>query len=62
MSFGAIIITGLGLAVGLAGLYLAWRLVRLLPVERHDAAGGDDATVGEGEAAPEDENGPARER
>lgn len=62
MSFGAFVITGLGLAVGLAGLYLAWRLVRLLPVERHDAAGGEDATVGEGETAREDEKGPPGER
>ena len=61
MSFGAFIITGLGLAVGLAGLYLAWRLVRLLPVERHDA-GGKAAAAGEGETASEGGKGPADEQ
>lgn len=61
MSLGALIITGLGLAVGLAGLYLAWRLVRLLPVERHDA-GGKEAAAGEGEMAPEAGEGPADEQ
>ena len=51
MSIGALIVAALGLAVGLAGLYLAWRLVSRLPAERHDppiAEDDDDAPGSKG--------------
>ena len=41
---GAIIITSLGLLVGLAGLYVAWRFVRGLPAEDHSAPTDGQAT------------------
>ena len=50
---GAIIITGLGLLVGLAGLYLAWRFVRGLPTEDHTQQAGDADTAPPKETKPD---------
>ena len=51
MTIGALIATALGLVVGIGGMWLAWRIVRRLPMddrpsgtEAEDASFADNAT------------------
>jgi len=50
MTVGGILATILGLVVGIGGMWLAWRLVKRLPVDERHAAGNataDEASVDE---------------
>ena len=49
----ALIITAIGLLVGLAGLYVAWRFVRSLAVEDHSPPAGGAGAAPQAPAKPD---------
>ena len=50
INVGAVVITFIGLVVGLAGLGLAWRLVRGLPTDDHSTSVRPETDEAPGEA------------
>ena len=55
INIGAVVVTFIGLVVGLSGLALAWRLVRGLPTDEHPKATDAPDATDTGDASEDDD-------